>query len=53
MTEIERIRELSPEDMLMLGIKDVAYIKGLEVDGETAFGLFRRERQSAYGCRGP
>ena len=40
MTEIERIRGLSPEDMLMLGIKDVAYIKGLEVDGETAFGLF-------------
>ena len=27
MTEIERIREMSPDDMLMLGIKDVAYIK--------------------------
>ncbi len=40
MTEIERIRELSPEDMLMLGIKDVAYIKGIDVDGQTAFGLF-------------
>jgi hypothetical protein len=26
--------------MLMLGIKDVAYIKGIDVDGQTAFGLF-------------
>lgn len=40
MSEIERIRELSPDDMLMLGIKDVAYIKGIDVDGQTAFGLF-------------
>jgi hypothetical protein len=40
MTEIARIRGLSPQDMLMLGIKDVAYIKDIEVDGETAFGLF-------------
>jgi hypothetical protein len=40
MTEIERIRELSPDDMLLLGIKDVAYIKDIDVDGQTAFGLF-------------
>lgn len=40
MTEIERIRELSPDDMLMLGIKDVAYIKDIDIDGQTAFGLF-------------
>lgn len=40
MTEIERIRKLTPQDMLMLGIKDVAYIKDIEVDGQTAFGLF-------------
>lgn len=40
MTETERIRELSADDMLMLGIKDVAYIKDIDVDGQTAFALF-------------
>lgn len=40
MTETERIRELSADDMLMLGIKDVAYIKDVEVDGQSAFALF-------------
>jgi hypothetical protein len=40
MSDIERIRSLSPQDMLMLGIKDVAYIKDIEVDGGTAVGLF-------------
>lgn len=40
MTETERIRELSTDDMLMLGIKDVAYIKDIDVDGQTAFALF-------------
>lgn len=40
MTEIERILKLTPQDMLLLGIGDVAYIKDIEVDGRTAFGLF-------------
>ena len=40
MTETQRIRELSTDDMLMLGIKDVAYIKDIDVDGQTAFALF-------------
>ncbi len=40
MKEIDRIRSLTPQDMLMLGIKDIAYIKDIEVDGESAVGLF-------------
>jgi hypothetical protein len=40
MTEVERIRALTPKDLLMLGIKDMAYVKNIEVDGETAVALF-------------
>jgi len=45
MTESERIRGLNPQDMLMLGIKDMAYLKEIEVDGETAVGLFAANGQ--------
>lgn len=45
MTEVERIRSLSPQDLLMLGIKDVAYLKNIEVDGETAVALFAANGQ--------
>ena len=40
MTEVERIRALTPKDLLMLGIKDMAYVKNIEVDDETAVALF-------------
>lgn len=40
MTELERIRALTPQDLLMLGIKNIAYMKDIEVDGETAVALF-------------
>ena len=45
MTEVERIRALTPQDMLMLGIKDMAYVKDVEVDGETAVALFAANGQ--------
>jgi hypothetical protein len=45
MTELERIRSLSPQDLLMLGIKDVAYLKDIDVDGETAVALFAANGQ--------
>ena len=45
MTESERIRGLNAQDMLMLGIKDMAYLKEIEVDGETAVGLFAANGQ--------
>jgi hypothetical protein len=45
MTELERIRALSPQDMLMLGIKEMAYVKNIEVDGETAVALFAANGQ--------
>ncbi|MGH6829967.1 MAG: DUF1150 family protein [Methylocella sp.] len=45
MTELERVRGLTPQDLLMLGIKDVAYLKDIEVDGETAVALFAANGQ--------
>jgi hypothetical protein len=45
MTELERIRALTPEDLLMLGIKNIAYMKDVEVDGETAVALFAANGQ--------
>lgn len=45
MTELERIRALTPQDMLMLGIKEMAYVKDIEVDGETAAALFAANGQ--------
>ena len=45
MTELERIRDLTPEDLLMLGIKNMAYMKDIEVDGETVVGLFAANGQ--------
>jgi hypothetical protein len=45
MTELERIRALTPQDLLMLGIKEIAYVKNIEVDGETAVALFAANGQ--------
>lgn len=45
MTELERIRALTPQDLLMLGIKNIAYMKDVEVDGETAVALFAANGQ--------
>src|SRR5918994_5546112 len=45
MTNVERIRALTPQDLLMLGIKDMAYVKDVEVDGETVVALFAANGQ--------
>jgi hypothetical protein len=45
MTESERIRALTPQDLLMLGIKNMAYVKDIEVDGETVVALFAANGQ--------
>lgn len=45
MTELERIRALTQQDLLMLGIKNIAYMKDIEVDGETAVALFAANGQ--------
>lgn len=45
MTQVERIRGLSPQDLLMLGIREMAYVKDVEVDGETGVALFAANGQ--------
>ena len=44
-TELERIRALTPGDLLVLGMKNMAYMKDMEVDGETVVGLFAANGQ--------
>ena len=39
MNEIARIREISPQDLMALGLEQMAYVKLVEVDGESAFSV--------------
>lgn len=39
MINVDRIRHLSTQELLALGLKDVAYLKDVEVDGETAIAI--------------
>ena len=45
MVSLEQIRKISTEDLLSLGMKDVAYLKDVEVDGGTVVGLFAAHGQ--------
>ena len=45
MVSLEQIRKISTEDLLSLGVKDVAYLKDVEVDGSTAVGIFAANGQ--------
>jgi hypothetical protein len=40
MNATEKLRAISPTDLAQLGMQWVAYIKAVEVDGATAFGIF-------------
>ncbi len=39
MIDVDRIRHLSTQELLALGLKDIAYLKDVEVDGETAIAI--------------
>ena len=45
MVSIEQIRKITAEDLLSLGVKDVAYLKEIEVDGGSAVGIFAANGQ--------
>jgi hypothetical protein len=45
MVSIEQIRKITTEDLLSLGMKDVAYLKEVEVDGSAAVGIFAANGQ--------
>ena len=36
---------MSPNDLMVLGIQDVAYVKPMQVDGEDAYGIFSADGQ--------
>lgn len=39
MNEIARIREISPQDLMALGLEEMAYVKPVEVDNAPAFAV--------------
>lgn len=44
-TDIEAAREISRQQLLALGLNDVAYVRDVDVDGSTAFGIFAANGQ--------
>jgi len=40
MNTIEKLRSITTNDLAQLGMQWVAYIKPVEIDGATAFGIF-------------
>ena len=36
----DKLRAISPEEFALLGMQDLAYVKRVTVDDETAFGIF-------------
>jgi hypothetical protein len=45
MVTIEQIRKISTDDLLTLGMREVAYLKDMEVDGSTAVAIFAANGQ--------
>src|SRR3954469_6733042 len=45
MVSLEQIRKITTEDLLSLGVKDVAYLKDIEVDGGSVVGIFAANGQ--------
>jgi hypothetical protein len=44
-SELEPVRQMSIEELLGLGVKNVAYLKDVEVDGATAVAIFAANGQ--------
>lgn len=44
-TEHEVTQAISRQQLLALGLNDVAYVRDVEVDGATAFGIFAANGQ--------
>jgi hypothetical protein len=40
MTQIERLRQISPSDLAALGLQGVGYIKPVVIDDATAYAVF-------------
>jgi len=44
-SDVEAAREISRQQLLALGLNDVAYVRDIDVDGSTAFGIFAANGQ--------
>jgi hypothetical protein len=45
MVSLDQIRKITTDDLLSLGMKDVAYLKDIQVDGGTAVAIFAANGQ--------
>jgi hypothetical protein len=45
MISLEQIRKISTDELLKLGVSDVAYLRNVEVDGGTVVGIFAANGQ--------
>ena len=40
MNNAESIRQISTQDLMSLGVSDLAYVRPIEIDGQSLFGVF-------------
>ena len=40
MNNAENIREITPQDLMALGVSDLAYVKQVEIDNQLLFAVF-------------
>jgi hypothetical protein len=45
MVSIEQIRKITTDDLLTLGMREVAYLKDMDVDGSTVVAIFAANGQ--------
>lgn len=40
MNNAENVRRMSPGDLMVLGVSDLAYVKPVEIEGQSLFAVF-------------
>jgi hypothetical protein len=40
MNKAEDVRSMSPGDLMVLGVSDLAYVKPVEIEGQSLFAVF-------------
>ena len=40
MNNTENIRRMSPKDLMALGVSDLAYVRPVEIEGQSLFAVF-------------
>ena len=43
--EIEASKIMTPNDLMVLGVQDIAYVKPVDLDGEAAYAIYSADGQ--------